>query len=131
MQDDLDALRDLWTSPVGRFQLLGSTDPEDRGLLPFDTRDQQAVLIEDDALNERVIALMLAAGVPVVRIPPPCLINDCRQGPLRDGLCLQHLQEYEAAQEQRQRHGLTKLKPRAWADAQLAAERRRRARGQR
>ena len=124
MPDDLDDLRELWTSPPGRFQLLGAETGEG-GLLPFDTHHQQAVLIEDDALAQRVVARMLDAGVPIVRMPATCLIDQCGQSVVRERLCAQHLLEYEAAQEQRLHQGLAELDPRAWAEAQRRSRKRR------
>jgi hypothetical protein len=121
--DDLNDLRELWTSPAGRFQL--HSIEAAGGLLPFDAQHQQAVLIEDDALAQRVIARMLDAGVPVVRIPAPCLVDQCPQRPVRDSLCAQHLAEYEAAQEHRQRQGLTRLEPQSWAEAHRRSRKRR------
>ena len=122
--DDLADLRELWTSQPGRFQL-HSTGAGDRGLLPFDTQHQQAVLIDDDVLAERVIALMLDAGVPIVHIPAACLIDQCRESVVRDDLCAQHLHDYEVAQQQRESQGLTKLEPGPWAEAHRRSRKRR------
>jgi hypothetical protein len=88
-----------------------STEAGGGGLLPFDAQHQLVVVIDDDVLAERVIALMLDAGVPVVLSPSACLIGQCRESVVREDLCAQHLHEYAVDQDQRERQGLTSWNP--------------------
>src|ERR1700761_4188683 len=97
LEDELEDLRELWTSAPGRFQLV-DVRSEHGSLLPYDLHHEQAVLIEDDELHQRVVELMIGAGVPVVRMPVLCLVSECREGAVRPDLCGRHAQEYEAAQ---------------------------------